>query len=39
MLDQIGSLREFPPLQAPASYNLEAVEAEVRASGAGHASE
>jgi arylsulfatase len=33
------TLREFPPMQAPASYNLDQVEAEVRAAGAGHASE
>jgi arylsulfatase len=33
------TLREFPPMQAPASYNLEQVEQEIKASGAGHASE
>jgi arylsulfatase A-like enzyme len=38
-LKWLESLREFPPMQAPASYNLQQVEDEVRASGAGHASE
>jgi arylsulfatase len=33
------SLKEFPPMQAPASYNLQEVEDAVKASGAGHASE
>jgi arylsulfatase len=38
-LKWLESLREFPPLQAPASYNLDEIEKQVRASGAGHASE
>jgi arylsulfatase len=33
------TLREFPPMQAPASYNLDEVEQQIKASGAGHASE
>ena len=38
-LKWLESLRAFPPMQAPASYNLQHVEEEVRASGAGRASE
>ena len=33
------TLRAFPPMQAPASYNLDQVEAQIKATGAGHASE
>jgi arylsulfatase A-like enzyme len=38
-LKWLESLQQFPPMQAPASYNLTQVMEQVKAAGAGHASE
>jgi hypothetical protein len=38
-LKELESFRTFPPLQAPASYNLSQVEEMVRSAGSNHPSE